>query len=246
MRWFKKEITEVNTDRGHILIGGTGRNGTTLLVQIFTYLDFETGFSKDEVLQRTDSISNAGLEYDLNSKKLPHVAKSPWFSDQIADALEKGLQVEAAIIPLRTLSEAAESRRRVYQEAKRLGKDPIKHPGTILWTMAGPNEEAGVLDLGTRRFRLPAWAGPSEEEGILARQFYKFLYPLIAYEIPLFFLVFPRFAEDPVYFYEKLKPIFDKYGVKRSNVFEVYGQIVNLNLIHNFSLYPQKEKDDTN
>jgi hypothetical protein len=163
------------------------------------------------------------------------VAKSPWFSEQIAEALESGLRVEAALIPLRSLSDAAESRRRVYHEPERLGKDPVRHPGTILWTTAGPSEEEGVLEPGVHRFRLPASAGPSDEESILARQFYKFLYPLAAYNVPLFFLTFPRLAEDPDYFFEQLKPIFVRHGVQRSEVLKIHNQIADPSLIHEIS-----------
>lgn len=49
----------------HILIGGTGRAGTTLLVQYFTALGFDTGFTLDQAMQRVDSISRAGLEHSL-------------------------------------------------------------------------------------------------------------------------------------------------------------------------------------
>ena len=51
---------------GHILIGGTGRAGTTLLVQWFTVMGFDTGFSVEEALDRVDPISNAGLEHSLS------------------------------------------------------------------------------------------------------------------------------------------------------------------------------------
>lgn len=46
-----------STDDGHILIGGTGRAGTTLLVRWFTALGFDTGFTPEEVAGRRSAIS---------------------------------------------------------------------------------------------------------------------------------------------------------------------------------------------
>ena len=108
---------------GHLLIGGTGRAGTTLLVQWFTVMGFDTGFTVEEALGRVDPISNAGLEHSLSrtleiGERLPYVAKSPWFGPKIGDYIERGdLRVRAAILPLRSLSEAAESRRQVSRRA---------------------------------------------------------------------------------------------------------------------------------
>jgi hypothetical protein len=39
---------------GRILISGTGRSGTTLLVQYFTALGFDTGFTLEQALSRVD------------------------------------------------------------------------------------------------------------------------------------------------------------------------------------------------
>ena len=76
----------------HILIGGTGRTGTTLLVQVLTVLGFDTGYSEQQVLRDVDDISHAGLEHaSLGEPDLPQVIKSPWLSDQIEDALDRGV-----------------------------------------------------------------------------------------------------------------------------------------------------------
>jgi glycosyltransferase involved in cell wall biosynthesis len=197
---------------GHILIGGTGRSGTSCLVQMLTHLNFDTGFSKDEVLKRVDGISKAGLERSLLHKNLPHVIKSPWFCDEIAEAFERGLRLETVIIPFRNLFDAAESRRHVYRQAESLGKDPLRHPGSIWKT-----------------------ATLSDQEGVLSLQFYKFMEPLVARNVPLIFLSFPRFVEDPEYFYEQLKPIFSRHNVQREQVLRVHGELADPNLVTRFA-----------
>ncbi|MCF8043881.1 MAG: class I SAM-dependent methyltransferase, partial [Desulfarculaceae bacterium] len=197
--------------QGHILIGGTGRSGTTLLVQILTHLNFDTGFSKEDALNSVDNISRAGLETRLDGDDLPYVIKSPWLSDEIKDALQGGFKVEAAIIPMRDLFEAAESRRHVYRQAEVLGKDPLAQPGSIWKTTE-----------------------PGEQEGALALELYKFIDPLVTHDIPLVFLSFPRFVEDGDYFHQQLKPIFDRHGVGRDEVLRVHRQIADPGLITKF------------
>jgi len=206
-----REKDSMSLGDGHILIGGTGRSGTTLLVQILTHLNFDTGFSKDQALERVDGISKAGLETRLDHDDLPHVIKSPWLSDDIDEALEGGLKVEAVVIPFRGLFEAAESRRHVYRQAEARGKDPLAHPGSIWKT-----------------------TDPSEQEGALALELYRLLDPLVARGIPFVFLGFPRFVQDGEYFYRQLKAIFDRHGVGREEVLKVHGRIADPNLVSKF------------
>lgn len=200
-------------ENGHLLISGTGRSGTTLLVQIFTYLGLDTGFMRDEVLEKVDSISAAGLEHRLFSIKKPYIIKSPWLSDDIERALSEGIHIDCVIIPTRNLFSAAESRRRVYKENARLGLDAIKAPGSLWKTDK-----------------------PEEQEFALATQFYKLLYPLISHNVPVIFLDFPAFAKDFDYFYSKLQPVFDGLFVSKTAVKVAFMQVVDLRLIHDFAI----------
>jgi hypothetical protein len=82
---------------GRIIITGTGRAGTTFLVQLFSELGFDTGYSAEEAMRAVDGISRAGLEKPLVDESNPYVIKSPWFADQLAEALEnRRLQIYMA------------------------------------------------------------------------------------------------------------------------------------------------------
>jgi hypothetical protein len=212
LRWFGRRPRPIG-GKGHIVIGGTGRAGTTLLVQIFTHLGFDTGFDRAASLQAVDEISHAGLEHSLHDAELPHVVKSPWFVDEIEKVLGEGTrQIEAAIIPIRRLYDAAESRRRVWREAMARELDPLAHPGTIWKTV-----------------------DPGAQEGILAIQLYNMMEALVAHEIPTYCISFPRFARDAEYLYRALQPIFAQHGVGRGEVLAQHERIADRRLVHEFA-----------
>jgi hypothetical protein len=206
---------------GHILIGGTGRAGTTLLVQWFTVLGFDTGFTLEEALTRTDPISNAGLEHSLSrtlevGAPLPYVAKSPWFGPKLGGYIDSGqLRVRAAIVPLRSLADAAESRRQVSLRAEEAG-DSAKHPG-------------GLLGAG----RDAARAGRKQEQQ-LARRFYELIHTLVSHEVPVYFLCFPEFARGQQDLDSVLEPLLRSHGVGHDEARQALARVVRPELIHDF------------
>lgn len=198
---------------GHIIITGTGRSGTTLLVQLFTHLGFDTGYDRQTALSSVDGISHGGLERSLRQDDLPYIVKSPWFVDEIDEVLRNRTRtIHAAILPVRDLVEAAESRRRVWREAAKRQLDPLRHPGTI-----GKTER------------------PDEQEGVLAVQFYHLVNSLVAHEIPVYLLSFPRFTRDGKYLYQTLRPIFRMHQIRRDEVISQHKQLARPQLIHNFA-----------
>jgi hypothetical protein len=137
----KKPRSRTDASQGRIIITGTGRAGTTLLVQLFTALGFDTGFSLEEALIGVDSISHAGLERELLDEANPYVIKSPWFAGKLLAALEaEQIRISAAIVPMRDLFSAAESRRRATEEAARRGLDASLQPGG-LWLTQDPAKQ---------------------------------------------------------------------------------------------------------
>ena len=212
MQEYRLTVPQASRGPDHILIGGTGRAGTTLLVQVLTFLGFDTGYSEEQVLRDVDDISKAGLERAvLGEPGLPQVIKSPWLSDQIEDALSRGLRVSVAIIPLRNLFEAAESRRHVYRQAMAANLDALGHPGS-LWKVTDP----------------------MEQELALAVQLYKFVEPLVARNVPIVFLSFPRFVEDVGYFCDQMSSLFERRGVSREMVDAVHKRLADPTLVHRF------------
>jgi hypothetical protein len=207
------QATNSEFSKRHILIAGTGRAGTTLLVQLFTALGFDTGFTLDEALNNVDEISRAGLETNPRKDRLAQVVKAPALADHISELLARpGFEVEAAIVPMRELHAAAESRRRVYRLAKSAGYNPLKHPGS-LWK--------------TRTLH--------EQEEKLALQFYRFIQPIIALDQPLFLLDFPRFVQDSAYLFSMLQPIFDARGISEVQVAEAVAKVARPELVNDFA-----------
>jgi hypothetical protein len=90
-----------------ILVTGTGRAGTTLLMKLFTDLGLNTGFEKSNI----DKFPNEGLEnLNLNNDILIH--KAPHFSLNI-ESINDRFDLKHIIIPIRNLNDAASSRGRM-------------------------------------------------------------------------------------------------------------------------------------
>lgn len=93
-----------------VIISGTGRCGTTFLMMLFTFLGFDTGFTKQNFKAHVDSTSRAGMETKLNT---PHyIVKNPQFieEDYLKYIINNNIPVKYFIIPIRKYSESAESR----------------------------------------------------------------------------------------------------------------------------------------
>ncbi|MER0240369.1 hypothetical protein [Fulvimarina sp. MAC8] len=206
MNFFKKKYkSRTSKDDGHIIITGTGRSGTTLLVQYFTYLGFDTGYSLRQVSTDVDPISHAGLERPLIDEGNPYVIKSPWFAETLSEALANNrIRIHAAILPMRDLFQAAESRRHITRS------------GT----------DAGGLWLTDK---------PEEQEAILAGQFYKALYPLIEHGIQVYLIHFPRFVSEPDTLYDSMKRLHAEHGVSREESQRALIKVARLDRIHSFT-----------
>jgi hypothetical protein len=157
-----------------VIIAGTGRAGTTLLVQILTDLGLDTGFAPDAPI---DERAAAGLELPAAARNAPRIVKSPHLSRWLAGLLDEGrVEVEHVIIPIRDLEVAAASRVR------------MAHYGADLHTWGGL--------FGTTR--------ATRQREALALIEYELLYTIARYDLPHTLLEFPRFAQDWEYAHAKL------------------------------------------
>ena len=169
--------------RHHTIITGTGRAGTTLLVSILSRLGLPTGFDPENL--RVNQIADAGLEHNLREPSCPYIVKSPGVARRIARIFDRNeIVFDHAIICMRNLAEAAESRRAV--RAMRLERGLHPQGAGALW---------GTTD-------------PNQQENMLGQFFHSLIFHLTAHEVPITFIHFPRFAHEPAYLYRKLAPIF--------------------------------------
>src|SRR4051794_1476497 len=102
-----------------IVIAGTGRAGTTLLVQVLADLGFDVGVKVNSYI---DPVSRAGLEGNIRSPKAPRVVKAPGLSIELDGLIAAGtVAVEHLIIPVRDLDVAAASRVRAAGYGRDMG-----------------------------------------------------------------------------------------------------------------------------
>ncbi len=189
---------------GHIMIAGTGRAGTTLLVQMFAALKFDVGFSAAQ-LTDVDAISHAGLEYSpARYLDFPLVVKSPVLSIELRNLLADDLiKVRSVIIPVRQIGDAADSRRRVTANGSRRG---------ALW--------------GTEN--------PSEQEAVLLDYSHRLLCTVADYGLPHVLISFPQFVRDSSYAFAQLEPVLTPFGVQKREFLSVFCKVARPELVSDF------------
>jgi hypothetical protein len=178
----------------HLLIAGTGRAGTSFLVRYLTRIGFDTHLSRAGSAAIWDESANAGLENlalpDLGD--LPYVVKSPWTYQFIQELLgSPALEIDAVVIPMRDLMEAAASRCIMERQAMH---------STLPWLRDRPqtwehfSHTPGGIVFSTT---------PVDQARLLAVGFHHLLNQLITADIPVILLSFPRLIEDAGYLHRK-------------------------------------------
>jgi hypothetical protein len=194
----------------HLVISGTGRAGTTFLVQLLTELGLDTGFPDPS--SGVYANCNAGMEWDISHPDAPYIVKSPVLCEFLDDVLRDGRTViDHVVVPMRDLYAAAESRRDVTRRAD-----------LALWGAAVPG---GLWHTDQ----------PEHQEAALAIQFHKLIETVAKHDVPITLLHFPRFIHDPQYLYEKLK---NGTGIISGIEFEsfcpAFRRVARPDLIHEF------------
>ena len=190
-----------------MIISGTGRAGTTFLVQMFTALGFDTGFN--DVTATVDATSNAGMEHDLRDPEAPYIVKAPWICDYLDAVLTRGdIVVDRAFVPMRDLFAAAESRREISRRSEPMTLPDVTSGG--LWH----------TDV------------PDEQERILTDRLYQLIYALARHDVPTTLLYFPRLVQDADYLYAKLASVLGDVSIDRFRA--VFRDVARPELVHDF------------
>lgn len=202
----------------HLVIAGTGRAGTTFLVQYLTACGLETHLTRhpDEKL---DASANAGLE-DLpdENSDLPYVIKSPWLYEFIDRLLARtDTAIDAVIIPMRDIVDAASSRITLELQA-RLGHEAIAEEYTR-WETWGTTPGGVVYSLNAL-----------DQARLLAIGFHHVVHALVKKNIPIVFLDFPTLVEDGAYLYDRLAPVVGKY-ISRNDALGVHASLARPDMV---------------
>jgi hypothetical protein len=150
----------------HIVIAGTGRAGTSCLVELFDACGFDTNSANLGYFPE----ARAGLETDLSSPDAPEVVKAPYLSFALAGLIRWGFdpqRVKVIIIPMRELDDAVASR------LERFESSGLGAPGG-LW--------------GNER--------PSRQKSVIAEAVHGLFVTASRHNIPVVLLDFPGFVTD--------------------------------------------------
>ncbi len=173
-------------------------------MRYFTEAGLDTTLARHGGHAFWDDQANAGLE-DIpvagDPASVPYVVKTPWLY-QIIDKLaaDPARQIDGVIVPMRSLHEVAASRvivemRNMYANLPWMTE--LDEPFSVWGTTAG----GCLLHLD-----------PMDQARLLATGFHQLIERLVQLDVPITFLDFPRFAEDPDYLFEKLAPFLPDLG----------------------------------
>lgn len=211
-------MSEPTGPKRHLLITGTGRSGTSFLVRWFDALGMETHFSRFGDHAAWDDEANAGAENlplpGLDAA-MPYVVKSPWVSEFVDQLLaDPGIALDGVIVPMRDLMDVAASRSILELRDMAAGADwstamdrPWAHrgvtPGGIIYSLH-PLDQARILALG----------------------FHHLVERLVAADVPVVLLGFPRMVEDADYLFDRLGR-FLPAGTDRAAARAAHGRVAD-------------------
>jgi hypothetical protein len=149
---------------GKIIIAGSGRAGTSFLVQLLTHAGLDTGWTPDE--DGFNPEIRAGCEYPWPPEpsresfaRMARVLKSPEWSFRLREYVERGyLEVDHVFIPVRDLRQAAHSRIEagLYWGVDDASGSPVAAQEEVLARALGRlMETVVVLDLPHTYLRFP-------------------------------------------------------------------------------------------
>ena len=206
----------------HVIIAGTGRTGTTFLVELLTNLGLDTGFDSESIVSKKNKIARAGLEHNFKKQDCPHIVKDPNFFQYAKESfLRNDVKITHVLIPIRDVYSAAESRRLVTKQA--LQKKSIFKRGLFL--LGKKMRFVGGL---SQTFSLKKGA----QENELLNQFYNLSLDLASSQSEVILIEFPKSVQEDNYLYQKLKPILKDISFEFFS--EKFKQTIQPELVHDF------------
>lgn len=203
-----------------MVITGTGRSGTTFLVQLLTNLKLNTGYTQETIQEDMNEHARAGLEMDVRKVGAPHIVKSTYFCDYVDDVVKReDIKLEHVFVPMRDLYAAAESRRYVTEKA--VSKKPFLK--RLIDRIRPPKIAGGLMHSRSK----------CKQEKILMAQFYNLALALAEAHIPVTLLQFPKLVKDSAYLYEKLRPILG--NISYFEFASTFKRTVRPELVHDFN-----------
>lgn len=184
----------------HLLIGGTGRSGTSFLVKLLHRCGLETGLDDKFNGSMWHADAQAGLENKFKTDEpSPYVIKSPWLYQYVRQSISASdFIIDEVIIPVRELVTSSASRIIIdKQQQIRFGDcSDITNALDEVGYIAG----GGVFSLNV-----------IDQSRILAVAFHQLVEILVHNNIPMRFISYPRFSEDAFYAYDMLQVHISKY-----------------------------------
>lgn len=193
---------------GKVYISGTGRAGTTFLIELFTELGLDTGFRDENLNEAYFGLPRAGLEWDLFDPNGPRFQKSPYLCDRLDELVDQGVMIDLIIVPVRDITDSAKSRIKVQIETS--GASDGESVAGGLWSTSKA----------------------SEQETVLRQKLTTLIEVEVRNDLKILLLSFPRLATDPKYTYEKLEPILSDIPYER--FVEVFQRVSKPQLISKF------------
>jgi hypothetical protein len=183
-----------------VIITGTGRCGTSVLMQLLTHLGFNTGYSREEADRAINKMPKlrAGIEHSIESKREAYILKNPAFA-QVNEfkRLSKKFNIDYVYIPIRKLEATAKSRDHMQRHI------PGAYGG--FWLNAHSIEEQKTAHA-------------------------KLIYNLIEYledsEVPFSLISFPHFINHPEYLYNKLSHLMQRNPIRYDDFKKEFSKII--------------------
>lgn len=182
------------------LVTGTGRAGTSALMQLLVHLKLPTGWPEEEIAKVLKRPCIAGLEHDIDFQFTEDI--KIFKKIDVWSRIRKLKNLDNVIIPIRNLEDSAKSRARVGKGVN-----------------GGLTVKDGATDIDS-------------QIALNTNIIYELMYTLCDLDIPFTFIMFPKFATDADYLWDKLSWFFKEYKITRKQVKAAHKTVMKPKHIH--------------